>query len=99
MRVSVSAYHAYASGKTYVLSPRKAALAAQVKEIFYRHRRYAYSTTQLSPVVDSLDHVNVEIKSGKLPPKVPIYKKLQIIGICITEGGNKSVGINTPALQ
>jgi transposase InsO family protein len=39
MRVSVSAYHAYASGKTYALSPRKAALAAQVKEIFYLHRR------------------------------------------------------------
>lgn len=39
MRVSVSAYHAYASGNTYVLGPRKAALAAQVKEIFYQHRR------------------------------------------------------------
>jgi transposase InsO family protein len=39
MRVSVSAYHAYAGGKTYVLSPRKVALAAQVKEIFYLHRR------------------------------------------------------------
>jgi transposase InsO family protein len=39
MQVSESAYHAYASGKSYVLSPRKAALAAQVKETFYLHRR------------------------------------------------------------
>lgn len=39
MRVSESAYHAFASGKSYALSPHKAALAAQVKEIFYRHRR------------------------------------------------------------
>jgi transposase InsO family protein len=39
MRVSESAYHAYASGKSYVLSPQKAALAAKVKETFYLHRR------------------------------------------------------------
>jgi len=39
MRVSESAYHAYASGNSYVLSPRKVALAAQVKETFYLHRR------------------------------------------------------------
>jgi transposase InsO family protein len=41
MRVSESAYHADRNGKSYVLSPRKAALAAQVKETFYlRRRRY-----------------------------------------------------------
>lgn len=39
MRVLMSAYHAYASGKTYVLSSRRATLAAQVKETFYLHRR------------------------------------------------------------
>jgi putative transposase len=39
MRVSVSAYHAYASGNSHALSPQKVALAAQVKEIFYLHRR------------------------------------------------------------
>jgi putative transposase len=39
MQVSVSAYHAYARGKSYALSPKKAALAAQIKEIFYLHRR------------------------------------------------------------
>lgn len=39
MQVSVSAYHAYASGKSYALSPHKATLAAQVKAIFYLHRR------------------------------------------------------------
>jgi HTH-like domain len=39
MQVSESAYHAYASGKSYALSSRKAALAALVKETFYLHRR------------------------------------------------------------
>jgi len=39
MRVSASAYHAFQSGKSYVLSPQRAALAAQVKETFYLHRR------------------------------------------------------------
>jgi hypothetical protein len=39
MRVSESAYHAYRSGKSYVLSQQKAALAARVKETFYLHRR------------------------------------------------------------
>jgi hypothetical protein len=39
MQVSESAYHAYARGKSYALSPRKAALAALVKETFYLHRR------------------------------------------------------------
>ncbi len=39
MRVSLSAYHSYRSGKSYVLSPQKATLAAQVKETFYLHRR------------------------------------------------------------
>ena len=39
MRVSTSAYHAYTSGKSYVLSRAKTALAAQVEDIFYLHRR------------------------------------------------------------
>jgi hypothetical protein len=39
MRVSESAYHAYARGKSYALSPQKAVLAAMVKETFYLHRR------------------------------------------------------------
>ncbi len=39
MRVSESAYHAYRSGKTYVMSVEKVALAKQVKEAFYLHRR------------------------------------------------------------
>jgi transposase InsO family protein len=39
MRVSVRAYHAYARGKTYALSPQQAAPAALVKETCYRHRR------------------------------------------------------------
>lgn len=39
MRVSRSAYHAYASGKSYVLSRAKTALARQVEEVFYLHRR------------------------------------------------------------
>lgn len=39
MRVSPSAYHAYASGKTYVLSTVKAELSTQVKQVFWAHRR------------------------------------------------------------
>ena len=39
MRVSPSAYHAYRSGKTYVPSRTKAAVAAQVEAVFYQHRR------------------------------------------------------------
>jgi transposase InsO family protein len=39
MQVSKSAYHAYRSGTSYVLSQTKAALAAQVKAVFYQHRR------------------------------------------------------------
>lgn len=39
MRVSPSAYYLYASGKTYVLSQAKAALAKQVEAVFYLHRR------------------------------------------------------------
>ncbi|MCP9495184.1 MAG: IS3 family transposase [Pyrinomonadaceae bacterium MAG19_C2-C3] len=39
MRVSRSAYHGYASGKTYVLSQAKAAVASQVAAVFYQHRR------------------------------------------------------------
>ncbi len=39
MRVSCSAYHAYRSGKSYVLSAQKATLAEQVKDTFYLHRR------------------------------------------------------------
>jgi transposase InsO family protein len=39
MRVSSGAYYAYASGKSYVLSTAKAALAIQVREVFEAHRR------------------------------------------------------------
>lgn len=39
MRVSTSAYHAFASGTSYVLSAAKATLARQVEEVFYLHRR------------------------------------------------------------
>ncbi len=39
MRVSPSAYHLYASGKSYVLSSAKAVLATQVATAFYLHRR------------------------------------------------------------
>ncbi len=39
MRVSPSAYHAYASGKTYVLSSVKAELGKRVEAVFYQHRR------------------------------------------------------------
>jgi hypothetical protein len=39
MRVSKSAYHAYRSGKTYVLSAAKAELSTQVEAVFYQHRR------------------------------------------------------------
>ena len=39
MRVSTSAYHAYASGTSYVLSAAKTALAAKVEAVFYLHRR------------------------------------------------------------
>jgi len=39
MRVSQSAYHAFASGKTYILSRVKAELSKQVEAVFYQHRR------------------------------------------------------------
>ena len=39
MRVSRSAYHAYQSGKSYVVSATKAALGERVKAVFYQHRR------------------------------------------------------------
>jgi len=39
MRVSESAYHAFASGKTYVLGPVKTELSKQVKKVFWAHRR------------------------------------------------------------
>ena len=39
MRVSTSAYHAYVSGKSYVLSEQKSDLAKQVETVFYQHRR------------------------------------------------------------
>lgn len=39
MRVSRSAYHAYATGKSYVLSAAKTTLAKKVEEVFYLHRR------------------------------------------------------------
>jgi len=39
MRVSPSAYYLHASGNSYVLSTVKAAVAKQVEEVFYLHRR------------------------------------------------------------
>jgi putative transposase len=39
MGVSRSAYHAYRSGKSYVLSSQKAAVGERVSEVFYAHRR------------------------------------------------------------
>ena len=39
MRVSTSAYHAYASGKSYVLSAAKTVLVKKVEAAFYLHRR------------------------------------------------------------
>lgn len=39
MRVSKSAYHAHASGESYQLSAARAELSAQVKEVFFAHRR------------------------------------------------------------
>lgn len=39
MRVSRSGYHAFAGGKSYVLSAAKTVLAEHVEEVFYRHRR------------------------------------------------------------
>jgi transposase InsO family protein len=39
MSVSRSAYHGYRSGRSYVVSPEKAAVGERVKAIFYRHRR------------------------------------------------------------
>jgi putative transposase len=39
MQVSSSAYHAHASGKSYQVSAAKAEMGAQVKEIFFAHRR------------------------------------------------------------
>jgi len=39
MGVSRSAYHGYRSGRSYVVSPEKAAVGERVEAIFYRHRR------------------------------------------------------------
>ncbi len=39
MRVSRSAYHGYAKGKSYVLSEAKAVIAKQVAAVFAEHRR------------------------------------------------------------
>lgn len=39
MRVSRSAYHAYASRKSYALSAAKAEIAEKVEAVFYSHRR------------------------------------------------------------
>ncbi|MCP9494767.1 MAG: IS3 family transposase [Pyrinomonadaceae bacterium MAG19_C2-C3] len=39
MRVSKSTYHAYVSGKTYMLSTVKVELSTQVKQVFWAHRR------------------------------------------------------------
>ena len=39
MRVSPSAYHLYASGKTYVLTREKDELSERLKQVFWAHRR------------------------------------------------------------
>lgn len=39
MRVSPSAYHACARGKTYVLSRVKVELSEHIKQVFWAHRR------------------------------------------------------------
>ena len=39
MQVSRSAYYAYRSGNSHVISARKAEIGERVKETFYRHRR------------------------------------------------------------
>ena len=46
MRVSRSAYHAYRSGNSYVVSASKVAISAQVTAVFYRHRR-RYGTRRI----------------------------------------------------
>ncbi len=48
MRVANSAYHAYRSGKTHVLSAAKAELSTQVEAVFYQHRRRARRTAHPS---------------------------------------------------
>jgi len=55
MRVSESAYHVYACGNSYALSPRKAALAALVKETFYLHRR-RYGTRRIAAELKAQGH-------------------------------------------
>jgi len=55
MRVSESAYHVYASGSSHVLSTQKAALAAQVKEMCYLHRR-RYGARRIAAELKAADH-------------------------------------------
>ncbi len=50
MRVSASAYHAYQSGKSYVLSTAKQAVAAQIEAVFYLHRR-RYGARRIAAVL------------------------------------------------
>jgi hypothetical protein len=50
MRVSQSAYHAYQSGKSYVVSAEPAALSERVKAIFYRHQRCSRRAEDLGGV-------------------------------------------------
>lgn len=38
---------------------------------------YAFSTNELSPLFESLDNINLEIKRKKLPANVPVYKRLK----------------------
>lgn len=46
MKVSAAAYYAWRAEKTYQLSKKRVALAKQVKEVFYRHRR-RYGTRRI----------------------------------------------------
>ena len=38
---------------------------------------YIFSTKPLSPTFDSLDHMGEEIKSGKIQPGLPVYRKIK----------------------
>jgi ABC-type oligopeptide transport system substrate-binding subunit len=38
---------------------------------------YTFSTKPLSPTFDSLDHISEEIRSGKVSPGLPVYRKIK----------------------
>jgi transposase InsO family protein len=75
MRVSVSAYHDYRRGKTYVRSPQKAALAAQVKETFYLHRR-RYGARRIAAELKAQGH-----RAGRCPVRT-LMRRQNLQAIC-----------------